>query len=190
VQELICGRPTQDDSGRLRGVDARRHTRQIVSPKRAIGGIRPEHRHVGHLIAKLKAAYAITQLIDLSDDIIAQHERWPLAHRLRVEVAADRNVCILQARGEHADSYLSPACRWHWSVDDLQPLRPAEAAHLNNPITRLAHARTPRQENLRGCPATIWMREVLSLTIVKASNTALLMQNFPRAGAVYGPELD
>jgi len=49
------------------------------------------------LIAKLKAAYAITQLIDLSDDIIAQNERSPLAHRLRVEVTADRNVRVLQA---------------------------------------------------------------------------------------------
>jgi hypothetical protein len=61
---LQAHRAVRSDRGRLRCVDARRHTLEIVSPKRAIGGIRSEHRHVGHLIAKPKAAYAITQLID------------------------------------------------------------------------------------------------------------------------------
>jgi len=36
------------------------------------------------------------------DDIIAQHKRWPAAHRLRVEVGPDHHVGVLQTRGEHA----------------------------------------------------------------------------------------
>jgi hypothetical protein len=60
---------------------------QVAGPERAIGGVRPEYRQIGHPVAKLKAAHAITELIDFPDDIIAQHKRRPAAHRLRVEVA-------------------------------------------------------------------------------------------------------
>src|SRR5215469_8587905 len=35
--------------------------------------VRPEYRHVGHAVAKLKAAYAIAELIDFTDDVVAQH---------------------------------------------------------------------------------------------------------------------
>jgi len=61
---------------------------------------------------------------------------------------------------------------------------------LNNPITRLVHARIPRQENLSGCLCDDMDARGSVIDHDQASNTALLMQNFPRAGAAYGPELD
>ena len=39
VKELVCGRPAQDQRGRLRRVNARRHADQAVGPERAIGGV-------------------------------------------------------------------------------------------------------------------------------------------------------
>jgi hypothetical protein len=71
----------------------------VIGPKRAIGGVRPEYRHIGHVVAKLKAAYAITELIDFPEDIIAEHERRPAAHCLRVEVAPHHHIAVLHARG-------------------------------------------------------------------------------------------
>jgi hypothetical protein len=111
VKELVCGRPAQDQRCRLRGVDARRHARHVVGPERAIGGIRREDRHIGHAVAKLKAPHAIAELIDFTDDVIAQHERWLAVYRLRVEVAPDHDIGVHHARGEHADPYLAAAGR-------------------------------------------------------------------------------
>jgi hypothetical protein len=45
----------------------RRHAGQVVGPKRAIRGVRPEHRHVGHAVGKLKTGHASAELIDLPD---------------------------------------------------------------------------------------------------------------------------
>jgi len=52
-------------------VDARRHPGQAVTPERAIGGVRPEYRHIGYPVAQPKAAHTIVELIDFPDDIIA-----------------------------------------------------------------------------------------------------------------------
>jgi len=84
VQELVRGRPAQDQRGRLRRVEARRHAGQAVSPQRTIGGVRPDHRHIGHAVANLKVAHALAELIDFPDHVVAHYERRPEAHRLRV----------------------------------------------------------------------------------------------------------
>ena len=84
VKELIGGRPAQDQRGCLCDVDTRRHMAQPVVSERAIAGIRPDNRHIGHAVAKLEADYAVAQLINFADDVIAQHERRFQAHRLRV----------------------------------------------------------------------------------------------------------
>jgi hypothetical protein len=47
------------------------HASQTISPERAIGGLRPHHRHA---VANLKVAHAIAALIDFPDDAI---RRWP-----------------------------------------------------------------------------------------------------------------
>ncbi|HEY6979415.1 hypothetical protein, partial [Reyranella sp.] len=47
VKELVRGRPAQDQRRRFCRVDARRQASQMVCPERAIGGIRPDDRHVG-----------------------------------------------------------------------------------------------------------------------------------------------
>ena len=73
------------------------------------------------------------------DDIIAQHKRWPAAHRLRVEVAPDHHVGVLETRGEDADTHLAPASRRQGSVDHLQLLGTTEAPDLNNPVAQLTH---------------------------------------------------
>ena len=143
VQELVGGRPAQDQRGRLRRVDARRHAGQVVSPERAIGGVGPDHRHIGHAIANLKAAHAIAELIDFPDDIIAQHERRPVEHRLRVEVAPDHHIRVLHPRGEHADPHFAPAGRRQGRGDHLQLLGTAEAPDLDNPVARLCHEQIP-----------------------------------------------
>ena len=93
--------------------------------------------------ANLKVAHAITDLIYLPDHVIAHHERRPEAHRLRIQVAPDQHLGVVEARGEHTDSYLAPADARQGSVDHLQPLRITEAADLNNPIARLHHERSP-----------------------------------------------
>jgi len=95
VEELVRGRPAQDQRGRLRRVEARRHAGQAVSPERAICGVRPDHRQIGHAVPNLKAAHAIAELIDFPDDIISQHERRPAGRSLRVEVATDQYVGVL-----------------------------------------------------------------------------------------------
>src|SRR6516162_10268555 len=87
VQKLVRGHPAQDQRGGLSRIDARRHRGKAVSPKRAIGGIRTDHCHIGYAVAKLKAADTIAELINFPDEIIAHHERQPAAHRLRIEVA-------------------------------------------------------------------------------------------------------
>ena len=137
---LVGGRPAQDQCGRLRCVDTRRHTGQAAGPECAIGGVRPEDRHIGYAVAHLKAAHALAELIDFPNDVIAQHQRRPAVHRLRVEVAPDHDVGVLQARGEHADPHLAPAGCRQGSVDHLQLVGIAEATELNNPVVRLADA--------------------------------------------------
>ena len=141
VQELVRRRPAQDERGRLRRVDARRHASQVVGPERAIRGVRPDHCHVGHAVANLKAAHAVAELINLADDVIAQHEGRLEAHRLGVEAAPDQHLGIVHARGEHADPDLAPAGRRQRSVNHLQPVGTAEAPDLNNRIARLTHGR-------------------------------------------------
>jgi hypothetical protein len=98
VQQLVRGHPTQDQRGRLRRVKARRHRGQMACLKRAIGGIRSEHRHVGHAVAQLKSAHAIAELIDFPDDIVAHYKGWAAGGSLRVEMATDQCVGILNAR--------------------------------------------------------------------------------------------
>jgi hypothetical protein len=83
----------------------------VVSPERTIGGIRPDHCHIGDAVAKLKADDAIAELIDFSDDVITHHEGRPPVHRLRIEVTPDQNVSVLQPRGEYADPHLARASR-------------------------------------------------------------------------------
>jgi len=61
-------------------------------------------------------------LIDFPDDVVANHERRPPVHGLRVEVAPDQNVGVLQTRGEPADPDLAAAGRRRGSVDHLQPI--------------------------------------------------------------------
>ena len=142
MKELVCGCPAQDQRGRLRRVEACRHTDQAVSSERAVGGIRPDNRHIGHAVAKLKATHAIAELIDFPNDVIADYERRPATHRLRVEVAPDQHIRVLQTRGEHANPHLAPAGRRQRSVDHLQPIGTAEARDLNHPVARLAHGRS------------------------------------------------
>jgi hypothetical protein len=96
VQKLVGGRPAQDQRGRLRRVKARWDAGQAVRPERAIGGVRRDHGHIGHAVANLEAAHSIAELIDFPDDIIAQHERWPAVHGLRIEVTPDQDVGVLQ----------------------------------------------------------------------------------------------
>jgi len=143
VQELVGGRPAQDQRGGLSRIDPRRHAGKTVSPERAIGGVRPDHRHIGHAVAELKAAHAVTELIDFPDNVIAHHEGQPATHRLRIEVAPDQDVGVLQTRCEHADPHLTAAGRGQRSVDHLQPIGTAELPDLKNPIVRLFHARSP-----------------------------------------------
>ena len=62
--------------------------------------------------ARLDRLAAIAELIYFPDDVIAEHERRPAAHRLWVEVPSDHRVRVRQARGEHAYSHLAPpGCR-------------------------------------------------------------------------------
>jgi hypothetical protein len=136
VQELVRGGPAQDQSGRLRCVEAGWHAGKAVGPERAIGGVRPYHRHVGYAVAKLKVAHAIAELVDFPNHVIAQHQRRPPAHRLRVEVLPDQDVGVVQARGKHSDPHLAPAGRRQGSVDHLQLVGTAEAPDLNNPVAR------------------------------------------------------
>ena len=92
--------------------------------------------------ARLDRLAAIAELIYFPDDVIAEHERRPAAHRLWVEVPSDHHVRVGQARGEHAYSHLAPpGCRQR-GIKHLQPVRTAEAPHLDNVIVPLPHGRT------------------------------------------------
>ena len=110
---------------------ASRPAGQAVSPERAISGVRPYHRQIGHAVPNLKAAHAIAELIDFPDNIISQHERRPVGRSLRVEMATDQYIGVLHARGEHANPHLAPAGRRQRSVDHLEPVGTAEASAIS-----------------------------------------------------------
>ena len=84
-----------------------------------------DHRRVGDAVAKLEVAHAITELVDFPDHVIAQHERRPAVHSLRVEVSPYQHVSVVQARGKHADPHLAPTGRRQGCVDHLQARRSA-----------------------------------------------------------------
>jgi hypothetical protein len=119
-------------------VDARRHPGQAVTPERAIGGVRPEYRHIGYPVAQPKAAHTIVELIDFPDDIIARHERRPAAYRLPVAVAPDQHIRVLQTRGGHADSHLARTAVGRGSIDNLKPVGTTEAPDRDNPVARFS----------------------------------------------------
>jgi hypothetical protein len=95
TQELVRRHPAQDQRSRLCRVEARRHAGRSVSPERPIGGIRSDHRHIGHSVADLEVAHAIGELVDFPDHVIANHERWSAERRLRVQVAPDQHISVL-----------------------------------------------------------------------------------------------
>jgi hypothetical protein len=92
VEEPARGRPAQAQRGRRR-VEARRHAGQAVSPKRAVGRVRPDHRQIGHAVASLKAAHAIPELIDFPDDIISPALR-------RATIRARPDPCAREQTGK------------------------------------------------------------------------------------------
>jgi hypothetical protein len=139
MQELVCGRPAQDQRGSLRRVNAHRHARQIVSPKRTMGGVRPDHRHIGYAVANLEVAHAIAELIDFPDHVISHHKWGPATRSLWVKVAADQHVGVIHARSKHADPYFARAGRRQGSINHLQSLGIAEARDLNDSVARLSH---------------------------------------------------
>src|SRR5436305_8407889 len=118
VKKLVRGGPAQNHPRGLRRIDSRRHADNVGCPEGAIGGVRSQYRHVSHSIAELESAYAGTELIDFADDIVSEHERQVASHRLRVEVSADYDVGVLQARGEHTDAHLARSCCRQRSVPD------------------------------------------------------------------------
>jgi hypothetical protein len=120
-----------------RRIDACRHADQMVGSQRTIGGVRPDHGHIGHALAEREAAHAIPELIDFPDDVIAHYERRPKQHRLRVQMSPDRDVGVLEGRGEHSDTHFAPTGYRQGSVDYLQLIGTAEAPDLNNPVARL-----------------------------------------------------
>jgi hypothetical protein len=69
----------------------------MVSLERAISGIRADDRHIGHAVAQPKASYALAELIDVSDDIIAEYERQTLGCGLRIHMPPDQSVCVVEA---------------------------------------------------------------------------------------------
>jgi hypothetical protein len=138
MQELIGGGPTQDQRGRFRRVDTWRHACHAVGAERAIVGVRTDDRHIGHAFANLKAAYAIADLIDFSDDVVAHDERRPAAHP-RIKSTTDCHVRVLYARGEHPDPHLASARRRQWSIDHVQPVGIAEPLDEDNSIARFSH---------------------------------------------------
>src|SRR5262249_18920592 len=145
VQELIGCRPAQNHRGCLRSINGWWQPGQMVDPQGAIVGVRTQDRHVGHTVTKPKPAYVIAELINFPDDVITDYERRTPKTGLWIEVAPNQRVRVLHARGKHMHPHFSPVGRRHGSLDHLQLVRAAEASDLNNPVARLAHARTPRR---------------------------------------------
>jgi hypothetical protein len=134
VKELVGGCPAQDQRGRFRCINARWHRGQVAGPERPVGGVRPDHRHIGYPVAELKTVDANAELIDFPDDIIAKDERRSESRSLRVDVTPDRHVGVLHTRGEHADSHLGCAGRRQGGVNYFDHVGIAEAPDLNNPV--------------------------------------------------------
>jgi hypothetical protein len=134
MQELVCGRPAQDQCGCLSRVNASRNAGQVLGLERAIGRVRADHRHIGNAIANLKSADAIAELIDFSDKVITHYEWWPAGRSLRVEVTSDQRVGVLHARSEHANPHLALAGLRQWSVGHFEAVDIAELPDLNDPI--------------------------------------------------------
>lgn len=116
-----------------------RHAAQVIGLERTVGSIRPNHRHVSDVVANLKVMYAIAELIDFPNDIIAQDERRLAARGLGVEAAAYQHVGLVQTRGKHPDPHLAVPGRRHGRFNYLQPVGTAEAADLDNPVAPLRH---------------------------------------------------
>ena len=59
-------------------------------------------------------------------------------------MSPDRDVGVLETRGEHADPHLAAAGRRQRSVNHLQAIVTAELPDLNNPVARLFHGQSRR----------------------------------------------
>src|SRR4029078_6978942 len=96
VKKLIRGRPVQNQRAVHTRVSASWHAGEVAGPERAIGGVRAQNGHIGDALADMMVAHAISELIDFTYNIIAQHECQSLPHCLRVKVAPDHYVCVLE----------------------------------------------------------------------------------------------
>src|SRR5215468_3173446 len=117
MQELVRGHPAQDQRGSLRRVDSPGDRGQATRLEREIGGIRSEDRYVRHAVTKLKLIHANAELINLPDDIVAHHKRRAARRGLRVEMAPDQRVGVLNAGGQYPDPYLAGTSHRQRSVD-------------------------------------------------------------------------
>jgi len=152
MEKLIgCG-PAQDQGCCFCDVDACGHAGQILGPERAIGGVRADDCHVGYAVARLEPSHTFAQLIDLADDIIAQHERRLQSYRLEIEMTPDHDIGVHDARGEHAHPHLARSGRWHGGLDHLESIGTAEAPDLNNAVVRIGHASNSMQRTIQRAP--------------------------------------
>ena len=115
--------------------------------------------------ARLDRLASIAELIYFPDDVIAEHERRPAAHRLWVEVPSDHHVRVGQARGEHAYSHLAPpGCR--------------QRGIMHLPARQDRRSASFRQ---RDCAAPSWSYEPVRLPIPPPLNWWRLGWQPPRA---------
>jgi hypothetical protein len=137
----IRAKSAMGDNWSIPAVDAGRHAGEVVGPERAIAGVRPQDSHIGHSVAELKVAHAITELIDFPDDIIAQHERRPSRRGLRVEVAPDSNPS-----GSPKRLTCTPGCAarsWAISLQRIIPQKRRKAfSGVPLPTSSLSHRRS------------------------------------------------
>jgi len=104
-----------------------RHAGELLGPERAIRGVRPNDRHVGNPFTQLKAAHAIAELVNLSDEVVTHYERWAPQAGLRIEMLPYQGVGVLHAGGEHADPHLASAGQRHRNIDHFELVRTPEA---------------------------------------------------------------
>jgi len=127
VEHLIRGRPAEDHGRSLGRIDAWRHATDVLGAKRTELGVRSGDGEVSDAIADREVSHARTDLIDLADDVVAEHQRKHVADP-GIAMPADDGIGELYRRRQHANAHLARTGLGHGCLGDLDLFGPSESS--------------------------------------------------------------
>ncbi len=150
MQELIRGRPAQDQRRSLCRVDAWWHANHTVRAERSIPRVRTRHGQIGNAVTDRERRDVCPDLTDLAHDVVPEHQRRFLA-KPRVLPFADDDVRELHARSEHAHAHFVRPDDRHGLLDHGEAFDAAEPAQQDHRSAEVWKARWLRYGGPRKC---------------------------------------